>query len=106
MGSSQPDLRALDSSTPRLASLSEGTLHRHASKVGAVCVKVPVRFCAGGDSNGRPYRDRVAEYTGLAHAITAMVSILDLIRLRRSGMPAESLHHRPLLGLWLILFVC
>src|SRR6266852_7191058 len=49
VGSGDTDLRPLDSSTPRFASLSSGTLCRHTSKVGAVCIKVLVRFCAGGD---------------------------------------------------------
>src|SRR5215471_13025036 len=31
-------------------------LHRYSSKVGAVCIKVLVRFCAGAISDGRPYR--------------------------------------------------
>ena len=40
--------RGLRSST-RFASLSYRSLSRHSSKVGAVCVDAPVRFCAGGD---------------------------------------------------------
>src|SRR6202047_5027384 len=44
-----PDLQAVDSSPTRFASLSYSSLPRHSSKVGAVCVKAPVRFCAGGD---------------------------------------------------------
>src|SRR5437660_11827329 len=44
-----PDLQAVDSSPTRFASLSYRSLPRHSSKVGAVCVEAPVRFCAGGD---------------------------------------------------------
>jgi hypothetical protein len=44
-----PDLQAVDSSPTRFASLSYSSLPRHSSKVGAVCVEAPVRFCAGGD---------------------------------------------------------
>jgi hypothetical protein len=44
-----PDLQAMDSSPTRSASLSYSSLPRHSSKVGAVCVEAPVRFCAGGD---------------------------------------------------------
>jgi hypothetical protein len=29
--------------------LPDGTLHRHSSEVGTVCIKVHVRFCAGAD---------------------------------------------------------
>jgi len=43
-----PDLQAVDSSPTRFASLSYRSLPRHSSKVGAVCVKAPVRICAGG----------------------------------------------------------
>ena len=49
-------LFALDSSTPGPTSIPDGTLHRHSSEVGAVCIEVHVRFCAGATSNGRPYR--------------------------------------------------
>ena len=42
-------LPALDSSPTRSASLSYSSFPRHTSKVGAVCVDAPVRFCAGGD---------------------------------------------------------
>jgi hypothetical protein len=34
---------------PASCILIRATLHRQSSKVGAVCIKVPVRFCAGGD---------------------------------------------------------
>lgn len=44
-----PDLQAVDSRPTRFASLSYSSFPRHSSKVGAVCVEAPVRFCAGGD---------------------------------------------------------
>src|SRR6478672_11603337 len=56
VGSVDSGLSALDSSSPRFASLSFRTLRRYSSKVGAVCVNALVRFCAGAISNGRPYR--------------------------------------------------
>ena len=49
VGSVLPDLHAVDSSSPRSASLSYRALPRYSSKVGAVCVEAPVRICAGGD---------------------------------------------------------
>ena len=49
LGSVNSDLQPLDSYRACSASLSNGTLHRHSSKVGAVCVNALVRFCAGGD---------------------------------------------------------
>jgi hypothetical protein len=56
-GVGDTDLRTLDSSTPRFASLSTGTLCCHTPKVGAVWINVFVRICAGAISDGRPYRD-------------------------------------------------
>src|SRR5215510_9650346 len=50
VGSVDPDLSTLDSSTPRSPSLPFRTLRRDPSKVGAVCINVLVRFCAGGRS--------------------------------------------------------
>ena len=47
--SGRPRFPAMDSSPSRFASLSHRPLSRHSSKVGAVCVEAPVRFCAGGD---------------------------------------------------------
>ena len=49
VGSVDPALSALDSSTPRSPSLSLRTLRRKPSKGGAVRIKVLVRLCAGGD---------------------------------------------------------
>ena len=49
VGPGNPALQAVDSSPTRFASLSYSSLPRHSSKVGAVCVEAPVRFCAGGD---------------------------------------------------------
>jgi hypothetical protein len=48
LGAAQPAFRPMDSSSPRFASLSYGTLRRHTSKAEAVCVEALVRFCAGG----------------------------------------------------------
>jgi hypothetical protein len=48
LGSAKTALCALDSSTPCSASIPDGTFRRHSSEVGAVCIKVHVRFCAGG----------------------------------------------------------
>jgi len=42
----------MDSRPTRSASLSYSSFPRHSSKVGAVCVKALVRFCAGGDPRG------------------------------------------------------
>src|SRR5438552_385689 len=49
VGSAHSDLQPLDSYPACLAPLSDGALHRHTSKAGAVCIEVLVRFCAGGD---------------------------------------------------------
>jgi hypothetical protein len=49
VGPGNPDLQAVDSSSTGIATLSYRSLPRHSSKVGAVCVEAPVRFCAGGD---------------------------------------------------------
>jgi hypothetical protein len=56
-----PDLQAVDSSPTRFASLSYRSLSRHSSKVGAVCVEAPVRFCAGGDQRWSSLPQRVHE---------------------------------------------
>ena len=53
-----PDPQAVDSSPTRITSLSSSSFPRHSSKVGAVCVEAPVRFCAGAISDDRPYRDQ------------------------------------------------
>ena len=52
LGSTDTDLRPLDSSTSCRASISDRTVPRHSSKVGAVCVDAHVRICAGGDQQG------------------------------------------------------
>jgi hypothetical protein len=49
IGSVNADLQPQDSYRACSAPLFTGTLHRHSSKVGAVCVNALVRFCAGGD---------------------------------------------------------
>src|SRR5262245_45857199 len=49
LGTFDPSLEPVDSSTPRSAPLSRCTLLRHSSFVRAVCVNAPVRICAGGD---------------------------------------------------------
>jgi hypothetical protein len=56
VGPGTPDLQAMASSPTRFASLSCSSLSRYSSKVGAVCVEALVRICAGGVSDGRPYR--------------------------------------------------
>src|SRR5438309_764423 len=48
LGSSDTDLRPMDSGTSCPASLSDATLLRESSEVGAVCVNAHVRICAGG----------------------------------------------------------
>jgi hypothetical protein len=58
VGSGNPDLRAVDSSPTRFASLSSRAIPRQSSKVGAVCVEALVRFCAGTINDDRPYRDQ------------------------------------------------
>jgi hypothetical protein len=50
LGSAYPDLDPMDSSTPRLASLSRRSLQRHPSSIRAVCVNAHVRIRAGGRS--------------------------------------------------------
>src|SRR5713101_1027899 len=48
LGTFDPSLEPVDSSTPRSAPLSRCTLLRHSSFVRAVCVNALVRICAGG----------------------------------------------------------
>src|SRR6476646_10256134 len=50
VGSVPPDLHAVAASSTCSASLSYSSFSRHSSKAGAVCVKAPVRICAGGRS--------------------------------------------------------
>jgi hypothetical protein len=57
LGTFDPSLEPVDSSTPRSAPLSRCTLPRHSSFVRAVCVNALVRICAGAISDGHPYRD-------------------------------------------------
>jgi hypothetical protein len=49
LGTIDPSLEPVDSSTPRSAPLSRCPLLRHSSFLRAVCVDAPVRICAGGD---------------------------------------------------------
>src|SRR6185295_10334323 len=49
VGSVPPDLHAVAARSTCSASLSYSSFSRHSSKAGAVCVKAPIRICAGGD---------------------------------------------------------